>query len=120
MQVRCSFKILINFLYKAKTRKRKKTEKPKTCIFHFIYKFNYCTSYIPYISNKRTGHNRIWKASFSALVLYTGKGLAIGAFGFSAFTCVLVRKKKPSRSNKGQFFCLKCTVSYTYLPVYSQ
>ena len=27
----------------------------------------------------------------------------------STFTCVLVRKKKPSRSNKGQFFCLKCT-----------
>ena len=46
---------------------------------------------------------------------YTGKGLDV--FGFSAFTCVLVRKKKPPRSNKGQFFCLKCTVSYTYLYV---
>jgi hypothetical protein len=36
---------------------------------------------------------------------YKGKGL--DAFGVSAFTCVLVRKKKPPRSNKGQFFCLK-------------
>ena len=51
------------------------------------------------------------------------KGL--DAFGVSAFTCVLLRKKKSLRSNKGQFFCLKCTVSYTYigspclLPVFS-
>ena len=39
---------------------------------------------------------------------YTGEGL-----GVEAFTCARVRKKKPPRSNKGQFFCLKCTVSYT-------
>jgi len=64
---------------------------------------------IPYISNKRTEHYRIWKLLFPHS--YTGKGL--DAFGVSAFTCVLVRKKKPPRSNKGQFFCLKCTVSYT-------
>ena len=49
---------------------------------------------------------------------FTGKGL--DAFGVSAFTCVLVRKKKSPRSNKGEFFCLKCSVSYAQCKLFSK
>ena len=113
MQVRCSSKIYINFLCKAKKKRKKRKKERKLKNQKHAYFILFTRSIIVQVkySTFQTKERSI--IEYGKLLFpnsYIGKGL--DAFGVSAFTCVLVRKKKFPRSNKGQFFCLKWTVFY--------
>ena len=112
MQVRCSFEIYINFLYKAK-KKYKKLKERKLKNQKHAYLILFTRSIIVQVRYSTFQTKELSIIEYGKLLFpssYTGKGL--DAFGVSAFTCVLVRKKKFPRSNKGQFFCFNWTVFY--------